>query len=160
MWLLAGFMVAKLSADCTQIEGKPTTIASVQHEGPAVFQSGGKLFVWTSATTGFRSNPAHLLVSTSGAFEGPFVEAGNPTHDQTSFSSQSTYILRNPAFKPGKRMAEFIYLADRWQVNTTDFGRYVWLPLVVHQDPKSGLNNTVSVTFHESWKYEEPVPIH
>ena len=34
----SGFMVAKLSADCTKIEGAPTTIADVQHEGPAVFQ--------------------------------------------------------------------------------------------------------------------------
>ena len=51
-------------------------------------QSGGKLFVWTSATSGFHANPAHLLVSTTGAFEGPFVEAGNPTHDAASFSSQ------------------------------------------------------------------------
>ena len=68
----------------------------------------------------------------------------------------ATYILKNPAFKPGKGMAEFIYLADRWQTNTTDFGRYLWLPLVVNAD---GAISSVSVTNPASWKYDEPVPL-
>ena len=51
----SGFMVGKLSADCTRLEGEPTRIASVFHEAPAVFQSGGKLFIWTSSTTGNRA---------------------------------------------------------------------------------------------------------
>eukprot|EP01046_Picozoa_sp_COSAG06_P013505 COSAG06_NODE_820_length_12102_cov_16.846205_5_plen_359_part_00 len=72
----SGFMVGKLSADCTRLEGEPTRIASVFHEAPAVFQSGGKLFIWTSSTTGNRAVfylqinlstmwPCHCLLSES-----------------------------------------------------------------------------------------------
>ena len=148
-----GFMVAKLNSECTALESEAGAkwIADIRHEAPAVFKAGGKAYVWTSSTTGFRANSAKLLVSVSGALDGPYVEAGNPTHDPGSFSSQSTYILPNPAFKQGSGLAQFIFIADRWQPNTTDFGRYLWLPLEV--DSAAPINDTVAVTNPGSWMY-------
>eukprot|EP01051_Picozoa_sp_SAG22_P018185 SAG22_NODE_2989_length_2045_cov_2.700411_3_plen_125_part_00 len=90
---------------------------------------------------------------------GPFTEHGNPTHDPASFSAQSTFILRNPAFTAAdnkkSKLAPFIYAADRWQTNTTDFGKYLWLPLFV--DPAGRPNTSVSVVNPASWKYDEPL---
>ena len=86
-------------------------------------------------------------------------EHGNPTHDPATFSSQSTFILPNPAYAPGKQpaLAPYIYMADRWETNTSWFGRYLWLPLTV--DPHAGLNQTISVTNPPSWRYDQPPPL-
>ena len=85
-------------------------------------------------------------------------EHGNPTHDPATFSSQSTFILPNPAYVPGKQpaLAPYIYMADRWETNTSWFGRYLWLPLTV--DPHADLNQTISVTNPPSWRYDQPPP--
>lgn len=49
-----GFMGAKLNAECTALEdeGGAVKLADIQHEAPAVFQWGGRTYIWTSATTG------------------------------------------------------------------------------------------------------------
>ena len=148
-------MVAMLNNECTALanESSATRIADIRHEAPAVFKAGGRAYVWTSSTTGFRANAAKLLVSESGALDGPYVEVGNPTHDAGSFSSQSTYILPNPAVKEHSGLAQFIFIADRWQTNTTDFGRYLWLPLRVTANASS-VNDTISVTDPVSWRYD------
>ena len=153
----SAFFVAKLSQDCTHVVGQPKPIASVRHEAPAVFQWDGKVFLWTSNTTGWGANAAQLLVSESGAMDGPFVDAGNPTHDPTSFGTQSTYILKNPDYRQGSGRAPFIYVADRWQTNTTDYGRYVWLPLTINPNA-SRPEDLVRVTNPVSWRYTLTVP--
>ena len=157
-----GFFVARLSADCTRLAERqpPKLIASIKHEAPAVFQAGGRTYIWTSSTTGFAANPAHLLVSNSGALEGPFVEAGNPTHNVSSFDSQSTFVLPNPAWNASaasEGLARFIYLADRWETKTEQFGRYLWLPLVV-DTAAPNVNDSIEVTNPPTWRYDAPVP--
>ena len=160
-WQNGGLYAAKLNDECTAVAdaAQITRIADIEHEAPAVFEAQGKLFVWTSSTSGFSANPAKLLVSESGAPSGPFRAAGNPTGNATSFDAQSTFILPNPAYMVaaateaaggGSKLAQFIYAADRWQINTTDFGRYLWLPLRV--DAGTG---TVSVSNPEAWQYAE-----
>eukprot|EP01051_Picozoa_sp_SAG22_P018184 SAG22_NODE_2989_length_2045_cov_2.700411_2_plen_168_part_00 len=66
-----GFYGAMLSQDCTALADDSmdsiVRIADIEHEAPAVFEAGGKLYIWTSSTTGFRANPAKLLVSENGA---------------------------------------------------------------------------------------------
>ena len=150
-----GLYAARLNDECTAVAdaAQITRIADIKHEAPAVFEARGKLFVWTSSTSGFSANPAQLLVSESGAPSGPFRAAGNPTGNATSFDAQSTFILPNPAAEEaggGSKLAQFIYAADRWQINTSDFGRYLWLPLRV--DTGTG---TVSVSNPDVWKYAE-----
>lgn len=143
-----GLRVAQLTEDCTAIDGQSSFIADKKHEAPAVFQSHENIYVWTSDTTGFGANAAKLLVSKNGSFTGPFEEFGNPTHDAATFDSQSTYILPNPSYVAGSRLAQFVYVADRWQTNTTNFGTYVWLPLFVDRD------GVVSVKNETSWRYD------
>ena len=155
-----GFYVARLSDDCTRLaDGTPRLIASVKHEAPAVFEAGGRTYIWTSSTTGFAANPAHLLVSKTGALDGPFTEAGNPTHNTSSFDSQSTFVLANPAWNTSasaRGLARFIYLADRWETKTQEFGRYLWLPMTVDTAGAS-INDSIAVTNPTSWRYDQPV---
>jgi hypothetical protein len=116
----------------------------VQQVGVQVYMS--PMYVWTSDTTGFGANSAKLLVSSN--FTGPFEEVGNPTHDTTTFNSQSTYILPNPSYVSGSSLVQFIYVADRRATNTTNFGTFVWLPLFVHRV------GVVSVKNETSWRHE------
>ena len=80
-------------------------------------------------------------------------EQGNSKEDGQpgilSYGSQSTYILPNPKFTPGSRLAAFIYMADQWQPNTPTFGLYVWLPLFVDEQ-----NGRVSVPWLDAWTLE------
>lgn len=144
-----GLLVARLTDDCTELASKPAVLADKKHEGPAVFEHQGSVYLWTSGTSGWDSNPAQLLVNREGSFLGPFTDVGNPTHNDTTFDSQSTFILPNPAAGNSTDAAcpPFIFLADRWQPSTDAFGRYVWLPLNVNP------NGTVVVTNPSVWQY-------
>ena len=148
-----GFLAARLQSDCTAIEAgvPPISVASKQHEAPAVFHYNRRAYLWTSATSGFQANAAQLLVSQSGSLAGPWVADGNPTKDSTTFDSQSTYVLRNPSFMSAEKtptLPQFLYLGDRWETKTTNFGRYVWLPLFI--DETTG---AVRVPNETSWHY-------
>jgi hypothetical protein len=67
-----------------------------------------------------------------------------------SYGSQSTFILPNPKWTPGSRLAQFIYMADRWKPNSVEFGLYVWLPLFI--DPRNP--SRVSVVWHDAWQLD------
>ena len=71
-----------------------------------------------------------------------------------AFDSQSTYIVANPKFKKGSRLAPFVYLGDRWDCSNT-FGTstatYVWLPLYV--DPRNP--RSVMVVWADEWKLDD-----
>jgi hypothetical protein len=157
----SGFFVGRLTPDCTRLQGAPVRVADIKHEAPAVFEADGRLYLWTSSTSGFSANGAKLLVSESGALEGPFIETGNPTHNSSTFDTQSTYVLPNPAWNDtaaAAGLARFIYISDRWQPQTSEFGKYLWLPLVVNSSTQS-LNSTVTVTNPRlGWRYTQPVP--
>jgi hypothetical protein len=140
-------MVLALSANWTWPAAKEAATYAGHLEGPAVFFSGRQYYLWTSHTSGWDGSPAvvHCAPSMSSSVWslcGP----GNPTHNRTAFQSQSTDVVAVPGDTTGRR---FIYLADRWVpfVNTTESGRYIWLPLDVAED------GTVSVEWHSSWSY-------
>lgn len=81
-------------------------------------------------------------------------DAGNRKDDGQpgifSYGSQSTFILPNPAWYEGSQLPQFVYLADRWQPDTSNFGLYVWLPLFVHpNDPQM-----VRVSWHDVWSLD------
>lgn len=143
-----GLHLGELTHDCKAIKGQSTYIADKSHEAPAVFQADGKVYLWTSGTSGFSGNPAKLLVSNTGSVLGPYAEVGNPTHDSSTFRSQSTYILPNPSYKTDSSLPPFIYVADRWQQDTTNFGTYVWLPLYIRQNGQVVVNNA------SWWQYQ------
>ena len=68
-----------------------------------------------------------------------------------AFGSQSTYILANPLYSKGSRLAPFIYMADRWTPDDkASMGTYVWLPLFI--DPANA--SRVKVEWHAAWRLD------
>ena len=68
-------------------------------------------------------------------------------------SPRSTYVLENPAYIAGSRRAQFIYIADRWEVNLGIFGQYVWLPLFL--DPQNA--SVVRVIWADEWALDSEI---
>jgi beta-galactosidase len=103
-----------------------------RREAPAVFKQDGKYYLITSLCTGWDPNPATYAVADS--MMGRWEQRGNPCVGRdanTTFRSQSTFVLaaKGGASLPAK--SGFIFMADRW--NKTDLERsgYLWLPLRV-----------------------------
>lgn len=97
------------------------------NEAPAIFFSGGKYFMISSGTTGWKPNPARLAVAKS--LRGEWKSLGNPCRgteeeNKITFGSQSTHILS----VEGKKNA-FIYMGDRWIPENLADSRHIWLPL-------------------------------
>ena len=83
-----------------------------------------------------------LLVTSSNSLGQPGILA---------YGSQSTFVLPNPAYAgPGSKLPQFIYMADRWQPDTANFGLYVWLPLFI--DPKNPAR--ISVPWQPYWRLD------
>lgn len=108
-------------------------------EAPALFYDGGSklYYLWTSHCTYWWPNDARLLQSAGLITDKIWPAIGNPTHNETSFDSQSTHILSGP-FPPGAGNApivnpRWIYIADRFEpyVTLNQTGRYVFLPITL-----------------------------
>ncbi len=92
-------------------------------EAPAVFKHKNKYYFIGSGCTGWAHNAARSAVAEH--IGGPWRELGNPamgTHAETTYESQSTYVLPLPD-------GNFIFMADRWNPQNAIDGRYVWLPI-------------------------------
>ena len=85
-------------------------------------------------------------------------QPGNRAPEQPgkwAYDSQSTYIIANPHYTPGSKLAPFIYMGDRWDY-TAEFGTshatYIWLPLYI--DPSN--QRTVKVVWSDEWRLDDP----
>lgn len=156
---------------------------SPNREAPAVFffdegrAKPAPYYLWTSGTDGWAPCTMHLYTADRplGAFNTsglnnsqgwligwqptpipPPGAEGNRAPDQPgqwAFGSQSTYILRNPLYTAGSKLAPFVYMADRWTPGldpSGSFGTYVWLPLFI--DPANA--SRVRVVWHASWRLD------
>jgi hypothetical protein len=95
-----------------------------------MFKNQGKYYLITSDCTGWSPNPASYAVANKPL--GPWKEFGNPCVGQeaeTTFQSQSTYVLS----LPGQKNA-YLFMADRWNKRNLEDSRYLWLPLQVVND--------------------------
>jgi hypothetical protein len=97
------------------------------NEAPALFFAKGKYFMFTSGTTGWKPNPARLSVADK--ITGEWITIGNPCRgsgdeNSTTFSSQSTFVL-----KPDASKNRFIYMGDRWTPENLADSRHIWLPV-------------------------------
>jgi len=130
--------VSRLNDDFTgvetpSVEGKTWAriLVKQSREAPSPFKYKGRYYLITSGTTGWAPNAASYAVAEN--VLGPYAMQGNPcvgADAETTFHSQSTYVL--PA--PGKRPGAFIFLADRWFEKNLQDSRYVWLPLQMKDD--------------------------
>jgi hypothetical protein len=120
--------ISQLTGDYQGVTGRWVRAFPGGHnEAPAVFKSKGKYYMITSGCTGWKPNAARSGVAD--AMLGDWQELGNPVRGtpeqkETTFQSQSTFILP-VAGKPGA----FIFMADRWEPKNPINGRYVWLPV-------------------------------
>jgi beta-xylosidase len=139
--------IAQLTDDYLGFSGKwSRALVGDSNEAPAVFKHGGKYYLISSGTTGWKPNPGRSAVADS--IFGPWTRLGNPcrgTPEQnaTSFESQSTHVLP----LPGKPDA-FIFMADRWRPQEVVFGYYIWLP-IEWEDGKP------VIRWHDEWKLSD-----
>ena len=124
-------------------------------EAPSVFHDAGTstYYMWTSHCTYWFPNDAVLLSSPSLMSPKLWDRLGNPTGNDSSFSSQDTQLF--PVSGPTAASAStaatssvsWIYIADRFEPYVTQnlTGRYVWLP--VERLPTGG----VKVRWQDSW---------
>jgi len=106
---------ADLTDDYTDVTGYysshfPRLQPPFVREAPAFFTRKGKMYLFTSGTTGYFPNPSEIAVSP--LFHGPWTLLGDPhinDREHTSFRSQITSVFKHP----GKKDL-YIALADRW----------------------------------------------
>jgi hypothetical protein len=143
----ATIAIMQLADDYLSFSGKWTrALVGDSNEAPAVFKHGGKYYMISSGTTGWRANPGRSAVADS--IFGPWTRLGNPSRgtpaqNAITFESQATYVL--PV--PGKPDA-FIFMADRWRPQETVFGYYIWLP-IEWEDGKPVLK------WHDEWRLSD-----
>jgi len=120
--------LSELTDDYLDFTGKYITISPAGHnEAPALFKEGDTYYLVASGCTGWDPNAARSFKSKS--IWGPWESLGNPCVGKDAdltFHSQSTYVL--PV--AGKDNA-YIFMADRWNPESLQDSRYVWLPMTV-----------------------------
>lgn len=120
--------ISELNDDYTDFTKNYVAVMPAGHnEAPAIFKKEGRYYLITSGCTGWAPNAARSFVADH--IFGPWTDLGNPcrgTEKQvnTTFDSQSTFIIENPE-KPG----QFVFMADRWRPDNAIDGRYIWLPI-------------------------------
>ena len=113
-----------------------------------------------SGCSGWKPNAARSAVSTS--IWGPWTELGNPCKGEdadTTFQSQSTFVL--PIGNGGSNGGEerFLFAADRWNEKNLSDSRYVWLPIEFavteddddEEEEGGGGNESPIVHWQEMW---------
>jgi len=144
--------VARLNEDFTDIQrpavkGKTwdRILVNESREAPAPFKHNGKYYMITSGLTGWTQNPAKYHVAEN--ILGPWRTLGNPCigpDNETTFFSQSTFVLPAPGKKPGS----FIFLADRWNGYDLSKSTFVWLPFVMADD------DTIMIENYDKWNLD------
>ena len=149
----ATIAIMQLTDDYLGFSGKwARALVGDSNEAPAVFKHGGKYYMISSGTTGWRANPGRSAVADS--IFGPWTRLGNPSRgtpaqNAITFESQATHVL--PV--PGKPDA-FIYMGDRWRPQEAVFGYYIWLP-IEWEDGKP------VIKWHDEWNlsfFDHPNP--
>lgn len=95
-----------------------TLFAGKEREAPTLFKKDGKIYILTSACTGWSPNQGQY--SFADKIEGPWSALSN-FGDKTTFDSQPTWVLE----KDGR----YIYIGDRWGGSGAKFlnSTYVFL---------------------------------
>lgn len=145
--------LSELTDDYLDTTGRWQRIFVDRHmEAPAIFKRNGTYYFIASGCTGWRPNAARLAVSTTSIW-GPWVEKDNPAigkDAQTTFMSQSTYVLRVPGKGNDSNKHAFIFLADRWNTKSLENSLYVWLPISFHDE-----TGDPSLQWRRAWSLDD-----
>ncbi|KAL7533964.1 hypothetical protein ACHAXR_005555 [Thalassiosira sp. AJA248-18] len=134
----AAIHVSQLSDDYQSTTGNCSRIFVNRYmEAPTIFKHNGKYYFIGSGCTAWNPNAARSAVASS--IWGPWEELGNPCRGEdanTTFHSQSTYVLPVNGRKRDGSSNRFVFAADRWNEGNLSSSQYVWLPLTF--DDESG----------------------
>lgn len=125
--------ISELNDEYTDFTKNYVAVMPAGHnEAPAIFKKESKYYLITSGCTGWAPNAARSFVADH--IFGPWTDLGNPCRGtekelNTTFDSQSTFILENP-----KSPGQYIFMADRWRPDNAIDGRYIWLPIVFEKE--------------------------
>lgn len=122
--------VAQLRDDYLGVTEKDEKLFRRHREAPAIFPHNGRLYMITSACTGWAPNRSELHLADS--IWGPWEHVGDPTRGDdagTTFGSQSTYVI--PV--QGRENA-FIYVGNRWRPGQLHTSEHIWLPIELPAD--------------------------
>ena len=118
--------IAELTDDYLDYTGRFVRVApGGQNEAPTIFKRGGAYWMITSGCTGWAPNEARMFRASS--VWGPWEQLPSPFTGEgaeKSFHSQGTYVLKVEGVEDG-----FIFMADRWNPESLQDSRYVWLPI-------------------------------
>ena len=136
--------IAELTDDFLDYTGKYVRMAPAGHnEAPAIMKRNGKYWMITSGCTGWAPNEARMFWTDS--ILGPWTQVPTPFKGdkvETSFDSQSTYILELPN-------GQFIFMADRWQPWQLALSPHIWLPIRYEAD------GTPVLEWTDSWNLND-----
>ena len=134
--------ISELTDDYLGTTGKYKRIFIGRYmEAPTLFKHNSKYYFIGSGCTAWMPNAARLAVSSESIW-GPWIEQGNPCFGEnanTTFFSQSTYVLPI-GDNPDGINRQFIFIADRWNMNDLADSRYIWLPLSFDDDDNPQLH--------------------
>ncbi len=123
--------ISKLTDDYLSYSGEYFRVFVGRYmEGATLFKRDGKYYIIASDCTGWAPNAARSAVADQ--IFGDWKELGNPAvgkDSETTFSSQSTYVLQ----VQGKKDS-YIFMGDRWTPDNPIDGRYIWLPITFEND--------------------------
>lgn len=143
-------MIVELDDDWTDLAGSapvPTVVEGLEAPAPFYSPVSGRYHVWTSHCSGWKPNPAELLVADS--MLGTWSKLGNPTHDHDTFGTQGSHVLPLDVVGGTQRL---LYMGDRYEpfIDSEEGSRYIFLPMEVAPDGAVTLYN-VSTWSIEQW---------
>lgn len=145
---------SRLTEDYLNTTGIISTHA--KFEGMAMFRlANGTYYIIGSHLTGWNPNPLTMFMAQGGSLDDPqWISLGNPTHHDTSFNTQPTYVVQQT---PSGCEPYFVYMADDWIHCPNDDGSegplvnacYIWLPI---QFTEGG----VRINWCAEWDLDDP----
>jgi len=143
----AALHVTELSDDYLSTKGNYSRIFIDRYmEAPTIFKKDGAYYFIGSGCTAWQPNAARSAVSYTSIF-GPWKELGNPAQGldaNTTFHSQSTYVLPVVGDGDSSGSERFIFIADRWNEKNLSDSRYIWLPISFEED-------RLAIHWHDKW---------
>ena len=140
--------ISRLTDDYLNTTGLTSTIGEPR-EGHAVFYRNSHYYMMTSHLTGWVPNPAELFISDRDSLQdAKWISLGNPTKSDTTFNTQSTFVLPFPSTKqPGTEF--FIYMGDRWDNPNLLNASYIWIPYTFNSDAN------VTLEWRDQWSLSD-----
>lgn len=131
--------------------------AGQYREAPAMFKDGDTYYLITSGQSGWNPNPCQYSYVEGDIFgewapnkkfavnDIPYV-----TQQETTFRSQSTFILPIRDEDGNKVPGKFVYMGDRWFRENLQDSRYIWLPLNFN-----GETHEITMEWKDEWSFKD-----